>query len=322
MAPGGAGIKPPRLRAFCTIRYQMPDEKSGRSVSVREADDLGGDNINFVKEALKWQYNWIGLAGAAAFALVSGTGLPLVLAAGLELIYISVVPQSSRFRRMVRSWQYAAEKKKIEQKLMAMFQEIPPEMRIRYAKLDQTCRAIRENYSKLSSTSQMFVKQMQDRLDGLLQGYLRLLHAEHQHIQYLRGTNRDAIKHERDQLVRTLNTEPAKVQEINKRRIEILTKRLDKFGKIHENCEVINAQCAASEDVLQLICDQSVTLRDPQQVSDQLEGLVRDVEQTEETVREVEAIFEMATPESNSPFSIAATESSPGPNRGRTRLRN
>ena len=60
---------------------------------------------------------------------------------------------------------------------------------------------------------------------------------------------------------------------------------------------MINAQCAATEDVLQLIRDQSVTMRDPQQVSDQLEGLVQDVEQTEQTVREVEAIFEMATPE-------------------------
>jgi uncharacterized protein YukE len=305
----------------------MPDEKSGRPVSglrgavVREAEGLGVDNTNFVKAALKWQYNWIGLAGAAAFALVSGTGLPLILAAGLELIYISVVPQSSRFRRLVRSWEYAAEKKKIEQRLTAMFQEIPPEMRIRYAKLDQVCRTIRENYGKLSATSQMFVQEMESRLDGLLQGYLRLLHAEHQHAEYLRSTNRDAIKHELDQLVRTLDSEPAKVQEINKRRIEILTKRLEKFGKIHENCEVINAQCAASEDVLQLIRDQSVTLRDPQQVSDQLEGLVRDVEQTEETVREVEAIFEMATPDANSPFSATAADSSPGPNRNQTRLR-
>jgi hypothetical protein len=84
---------------------------------------------------------------------------------------------------------------------------------------------------------------------------------------------------------------------------------------------VINAQCAASEDVLQLIRDQSVTLRDPQQVSDQLEGLVRDVEQTEETVREVEAIFEMATPETNSPFSVAASDSSTGHGPNRTRLR-
>jgi hypothetical protein len=306
----------------------MPDDRSGKPVSglrgaaVREAGDLGVDNTNFVKEALKWQYNWIGLAGAAAFAIVSGTGLPLVLAAGLELIYIAVVPQSSRFRRLVRSWQYEAEKKKIEQNLTAMFQEIPPEMRIRYAKLDQVCRIIRENYGKLSSTSQMFVQQMESRLDGLLQGYLRLLHAEHQHAEYLRVTNRDAIKHELDQLVRTLDSEPAKVQEINKRRIEILTKRLEKFGKIHENCEVINAQCAATEDVLQLIRDQSVTLRDPQQVSDQLEGLVRDVEETEQTVREVEAIFEMATPEANSPFSIAAADNAgSGPNRSQTRLR-
>jgi DNA repair ATPase RecN len=112
-----------------------------------------------------------------------------------------------------------------------------------------------------------------------------------------------------------------KVQEINRKRIEILTKRLEKFNKIHEDCEVINAQCAASEDVLQLIRDQSVTLRDPQEVSDQLEGLVHDVEQTEQTVREVEAIFEMATPAMNSPFSAAAADTS-GPNRRQTRLRN
>src|SRR3954467_11812953 len=95
----------------------MPDEKAGQSgfglrgKITREAGDLGIDETNFVKEALKWQYNWIGLAGAAAFAAVSGTGLPLILAAGLELIYLSVVPQSSRFRRLVRSWKYAEEKR-------------------------------------------------------------------------------------------------------------------------------------------------------------------------------------------------------------------
>jgi hypothetical protein len=33
-------------------------------------------------------------------------------------------------------------------------------------------------------------------------------------------------------------------------------------------------------------------MRDPQQLTDHLEGLVRDVEQTEDSVREVERIFE------------------------------
>ena len=301
----------------------MPDEKTPglRGSFMKEAQDLGVDNTNFVKEALKWQYNWIGLAGAAAFALVAGTGFPLVLAAGLELIYISLVPQSSRFRRLVRSWQYAEEKRRIDVNLQAMYQQIPPEMQVRYARLDQLCRGIRENYGQLSSTSQMFVKQMQDRLDGLMQGYLRLLHSLHQHLEYLRVTDPNRIQQELAGLQKSLATDPAKVQEINRKRIEILTKRLEKFGKIHENCDVINAQCAATEDVLQLIRDQSVTLRDPQQVSDQLEGLVHDVETTEETVREMESIFEMATPDMNTGFSALPSEST-SPNRPSNRIRN
>jgi len=305
----------------------MPDDKNGnpapglRGATLREAQDLGVDNTNFVKEALKWQYNWIGLAGAAAFALVAGSGFPLVMAAGLELIYIALVPQSSRFRRLVRSWQFAEEKRRIEVKLQAMYQEIPPEMQVKYARLDQLCRNIRENYGQLSSTSQMFVKQMQDRLDGLLQGYLRLLQAEHQHLEYLRVTDPNRIQQELAGLQKSLASDSAKVQEINRKRIEILTKRLEKFGKIHENCDVINAQCAATEDVLQLIRDQSVTLRDPQQVSDQLEGLVHDVEQTEETVREVEAIFEMATPDMNPGLGSLSGESA-APARPQNRLRN
>ena len=65
------------------------------------------DPTNYVKAAFHWQYNWISLAGAAAFALISGTALPILLAAGLELMYLAIVPQSSRFRRLVRSWPVA-----------------------------------------------------------------------------------------------------------------------------------------------------------------------------------------------------------------------
>ena len=57
---------------------EVPQKPGGvRDTVLREAGELGVDEHNFVKEALKWQYNWIGLAGAAAFALVSGSGLPL-----------------------------------------------------------------------------------------------------------------------------------------------------------------------------------------------------------------------------------------------------
>jgi hypothetical protein len=260
-------------------------------------EELGLSQVDFVKEALKWQYNWIALTGAALFALVSGTGMPLVLAAGLELIYVSLVPRSSRFRRLVRSWKYADQKREREMKLSAMFNEMPPELRTRYVALDTMCGAIRANYSRLSSTSQMFLEQMAQRLVGLLEAYLRLLYAYFQHSEYLQTTNPEMIRREAAQLERTLSSDPPQVQEINRRRVEILTKRSERYDKVRENQKVVQAQCLAIEDILKLIRDQSVTMRDPQQVSDQLESLVHDVEQTEETVRQVEAVFETVAPQ-------------------------
>jgi uncharacterized protein YukE len=256
------------------------------------AEDNDSGQINYVKAAFGWQYNWIALAGAAAFALISGSGLPLILAAGVELNYLSTVPRNGRFQRLGRSWRYADEKRRREMSLSALFHEMPPEMRTRYAQLDSTCRAIRENYKRLSSTSQIFVEQMENKLEGLAQSYLRLLNAAFHHRQHLNTTNPEAIRHEIRGLEKDLERQTPKVQEINRKRIEILNKRVEKFEKVRENCQVIDAQCAAVEDVLELIRDQSVTMRDPQQLSDHLDSLVRDVEQTEDTVREVEAIFE------------------------------
>jgi len=270
---------------------------------------------NYLKEAFNWQYNRIALIGAIAFAALTGSALPLILGAGFELMYLSTVPANERFQRLVRSWRFNEEKRQREKSLSALFYELPPEMRARYGNLDNVCRAIRQNYTRLTSTSQMFVDQMESKLEGLSQSYIRLLNSAFQHREYLRITNPDQIKKECAQLEKNLNSDPAKVQEINRKRIEILKKRSEKYAKVKENCQVIDAQCAAIEDVLQLIRDQSVTMVDPQQISDHLDNLVKDVEQTEETVREVEAIFDL------SPLATAEFENG-GDSRTRTRLRN
>ncbi len=314
----------------------MPEEKnpqpaaapqSGsalRSAVARGAEELGLDKVDFVREALHWQYNWIGLAGAAAFALISGTGLPLVLAAGLELIYLSLVPQSSRFRRLVRSWKYAEEKRRRELRLSAVFDELAPERRKRYVALEARCREIKANYDRLSSTAQMFLGQMEERLQGLLYAYLRLLGSAQQHGEYLVAIDPSQIQEEVEQLQQSVQSQAVtpKVQEINRKRIEILTKRLEKYKKISENRQVVEAQCKAIEDVLALIRDQSVTVQDPQEVSSQLDNLLQDVQQTEDTVREVEAIFELATPElAGLPPLPSGSESAESNAAGRPRLR-
>lgn len=278
------------------------------------------EDINFVKEAFNLQYNWIALAGAGAFALISGSFLPVVLAAGVELMYLAVVPHNFRFQRLVRSWKFSEQQKQNQQKLSDMLRSLPAEMQSRYIHSAQVCNSIRSNFAQFSSTSQIFLQQIDSRLQGLLNSYARLLLAAAQQQQYMKSTDANDIKREIASLQKTLNSDPPKVQEINKKRIQILTKRQEKFDKICENRKVVDAQCAAVEDVLMLVRDQSVTMRDPQQVSDRLENLVHDVEQTEQTVQQVEAIFSDMSPDLDGLMSL--DDNSPPSTSTRVRIPN
>jgi len=293
---------------------------SGSSLPDAPGPEPQDKDINFVKEAFNIQYNWIALGGAAAFALVTGTAIPIALAGGLELMYLAVVSQHPRFQRLVRSWKFAEQQKLNEQKLGDMLRNLPPDMQGRYIKLAEVCRSIRGNFAQLSSTSQIFVQQMDQRLEGLLHGYARLLSAAFQQRQYVKTTDPDQITKEVAALQQHLNTDPPRVQDINKKRVEILSKRLEKYQKISENRQVVDAQCSAVEDVLQLVRDQSVTMRDPQQVSDQLANLVHDVEQTEQTVQQVESIFSGLTPEMEGIMQDVDTSSSSSSSAQRTRI--
>src|SRR6202050_3403487 len=289
---------------------------------VPEDDPLGApapqDKINFVREAFHLQYNWIAMVSAGAFALVSGSFLPIILAGGLELMYLAIVPQNWRFQRLVKSWKFAEEQQKHQQKLSEILASLPTEMQSRYIHAAQVCGAIRSNFAQFSSTSQIFLQQIDARLQGLLSGYARLLLAAAQQQQYVKSTEQDGIKREIASLQEALSSNPPKVQEINKKRIEILTKRLEKFDKISENRKVVDAQCSAVEDVLMLVRDQSVTMRDPQQVSERLASLVRHGEKTEQSVQQVEAIFSGMSPDLDGLMAMDdSSTSSSNPNRVR-----
>lgn len=272
---------------------------------------------SYIKEAFKWQYNLIALGGAAAFSLVAQSPLPLMLAAGAELMYLASIPNMPAFQRLVRSWHYADEKKERDEKLRAMQFSLPPEIRDRYRHLETICDAIRSNYSRLSSTTQAFTGSIETQLQGLMTAFVRLSNADVQHVHYLQTTDANAIRREIQYLKDRLPKEAPKVQEINTKRIEILEKRIGKYGKIRENRQVIDAQCRAIEDVLQLIRDQSITMTDPQELSERLGSLVKDVEQTEESVREVEAIFQMT--DQLAPAPESTTDSGSGSGRDRIR---
>src|ERR1017187_9326102 len=103
------------------------------------------EKISFVREAFDLQYNWIAMVSAGAFALVSGSFLPIILAGGLELMYLAIVPQNWRFQRLVKSWKFAEKQQKQQQKLSQMLASLPAEMPSRSVPAAQVGSAIHSN---------------------------------------------------------------------------------------------------------------------------------------------------------------------------------
>ena len=92
-------------------------------------------------------------------------------------------------------------------------------------------------------------------------------------------------------LEREMKTGPEKVQQVKARTRAVLAKRLERFQKAVENRDLINAQTETIQEVLQLLRDQSYSMRDPRSITDQVDGLISSAEETERGVKDLEDIL-------------------------------
>ncbi|MDE2995149.1 MAG: hypothetical protein OXT73_00195 [Bacteroidota bacterium] len=66
---------------------------------------------------------------------------------------------------------------------------------------------------------------------------------------------------------------------------------MERSKKGQENLEIIEAQLETIEDVIKYIHEQSLTLRNPEEISFQLDTLLTEVEETQASVEELEEVF-------------------------------
>jgi hypothetical protein len=92
-------------------------------------------------------------------------------------------------------------------------------------------------------------------------------------------------------LEREMKTGPEKVQQVKARTRAVLEKRLERYQKAMENRDLINAQTETIQEVLQLLRDQSYSMRDPHSISAQVDGLISSAEETERGVKDLEDIL-------------------------------
>lgn len=251
-------------------------------------------NVNFAREAFLAPINLTFLLAAlvAAF-VVSGADVAfnsiLLFAAGIELLWLGYAPRDPRFQRVIRSRVAAEKAKGPTQK--ETFNSLTRQSQRRYGRLRQLQKEIQSNYERLTSASQGLVASHLNKLDSLITSYLSLLYGRERYEEAMQETTQAEITAAIAALKLDMEDDVPRVRAIKERRLKILVNRLDRIQKGRENVEIIDAQLETIEDVTKYVHEQSLTLRNPEDVTMQLDMLLSEVEQTEQSVHEIEEVL-------------------------------
>ncbi|MEM1127320.1 MAG: hypothetical protein AAGI71_11765 [Bacteroidota bacterium] len=255
---------------------------------------MNASDINYTKEAFLNPWNLAFLIMAMLTAVLIGAqpevfNIVLILAAAAELMYLGIVPRQERFRRAIRARMAAEHAKPPSQK--EIFQLLSKYNQRRYARLRRIEKEIENNYRKLSYASQGLLDSHLKKIDGLLDSYLNLLNQKERYEQFSQSTTEQEVARAIASLRDDIQDDSPRVRSIKQRRLKILEQRLDRFKRSSENQEIIEAQLATIEDVTKYIHEQSMTLRNPEEITFQLDTLLSEVEETEASVEELEDVF-------------------------------
>jgi hypothetical protein len=254
---------------------------------------------DYFRAAVLHPWNLVLLGAGVVSSIGLGSEVPAMLAAGVELAYLGIVPASARFRRAVDARLARRDRRLQGAKLDAMIAELAPNQREHFQALRQVADRIEQNHARLEGThGGLLMEQTRVKIQALLRSFLKLLISLNDYRRFLSATDRQVIERDlkelEDDLART-ESESEAVREVKKRRAEILRMRLERFRKAEESRELISHQLASIEDMLRLVLEQSITLRDPEAIGRQLDALSVEVEETESTVREMERFLSLAS---------------------------
>lgn len=259
---------------------------------------MNDSDINYTKEAFLNPWNLTFLIGAMLTAFIVSFGgadtswlfeTILLFAAAMELLFLGIVPRQERFRRVVRSQRAAEQAKPPSQK--EIYRLLSKNSQRRYVRLRKLQEDIEVNYRKLSYASQGLLESHLQKLEGLLESYLNLLHQKERYETYARDTTENDVVSAISALREDMEDDSPRVRAVKERRMKILGQRLERFKRGRENLEIIEAQMETIEDVFKYIHEQSMTLRNPEEITFQLDMLLSEVEETEASVAEIEEVF-------------------------------
>lgn len=264
-----------------------------------EEDQPQPEFLDFIKAAFLNQYNLIIAGGLLVFALLSGTlAIFIPIWMGVEIMLVLGLATSEKFQQGIQlEWEQNAH---LSHEIL--LNQIPDTYVKRYQEL-KTCYAEIRRSTEGSGASESMIAIWQSEIDKLsyvLSSYLKLSHYLFNLNQLLSSFNSEHVSKNIDSVEKRLDrcSDSLKVQ--YQKYLEILKQRIEKASKATEISEAIRVQLNIIEEQFKLIQQQIFLVKNPQELTDQLDFLVsgiNDLESQGTLIMDLQAELAKLTPE-------------------------
>jgi hypothetical protein len=253
--------------------------------------DAVSERRPYLKMAFANPFNLSLLSGGLTAALLTANPLLALATLGLEALWLLHAPDSRFLRHLLWDPRFERLKKALAaqdraRRLAGLSEEERNRVEVLARRQEEIQRLAAENPSFAGDLLQEELVKTDRLVDAFVEMALTCARYE----SYLRAVDPGGLERESkryEQVVRDAGDDAAQAA-VAKRNLAVVAKRLEKLAEIRRYLAVARGQLDLIENSFQLIADQIVTMRSPQELSGQLDELLDGVEAVRETSREAE----------------------------------
>ena len=155
------------------------------------------------------------------------------------------------------------------------------------------CRMIEANYQSLTGISQAYLSEQRGKLDNILDGCLHRMLALQRYEKMPLSRDPDDLKEEIVNLERELKDDALndRARAALQKNLELKRRLLGSYREVGGTMKALETELDSMASLLEVLHQNSIALRDPQAISEELDTIVRQSEDSERVVREMEALL-------------------------------
>ena len=257
---------------------------------ARPEEEVSAGSI--LRELILNQYQAIVLGGAALASVLTLNPVPLLIWLGTELVLLPVL-DSGPLRRLVARRRRQVTRAQAAQRRTILIASFDAAYAKRYVAMEQLCRMIEANYQSLSGISQAYLSEQRGKLDNILEGCLNRMLALQRYEKMPINRSPADIKREiaglEQELTGTGLNERARAA--LQKNLELKRRLLASYSEVGGTMKALSTELDSMASLLEVLHQNSISLRDPQAISEELDTIVRQSEDSERVVREMEALL-------------------------------